>query len=196
MGDVVPIAGRKDPLPERSDHELMALAAAGQRDAFAVLVGRHGQRVCEFCVKMMGDRRAGEDVAQEAWLALWAARGRYRPSQRLEAFLFTIARNHCRNALRGRRRRDRVVTSEPAPEVARGDDASLIDAILDQERQRRVHAAALALPAKLREAVLLRFVAGLDYPAISIAVGRNESTVRSRVFHGLRLLREHLEETP
>jgi RNA polymerase sigma-70 factor (ECF subfamily) len=73
-------------------------------------------------------------------------------------------------------------------------DASSLDAMLARERAARVHAAALRLPPKLREAVLLRFVAGLDYRAISEAIGRNESTVRSRVFHGLRQLRDHLEE--
>jgi RNA polymerase sigma-70 factor (ECF subfamily) len=171
----------------------MTLAAAGQREAFATLVGRHAPRLTEFCIRMTGDRRTGEDVAQDTWLAVWAARARYRADRQLAAFLYTIARNRCRNALRSRRRRDRVVSDDDATDLARTDPSSL-DALLERERIRRVHAAALALPDKLREAVLLRFVAGLDYSGLSAAVGRNESTVRSRVFHGLRLMRERLQE--
>jgi RNA polymerase sigma-70 factor, ECF subfamily len=197
VGDVIPLhPAHPVGLAERSDDELMTLARAGHRDAFAALVGRHAARLAarltEFCVKMSGDRRAGEDVAQETWLQVWASRERYRPASRFEAFLFTIARNRCRNALRSTRRLTRVVIND----VSEGPvtDPSSLDAMLERERDKRVHAAALELPPKLREAVLLRFVAGLDYPAISEAIGRNESTVRSRVFHGLRQLRAHLEE--
>ena len=175
-----------------SDDELMALARAGGRDAFAALVARHGSRLAEFCIKMVGDRRTGEDLAQETWLAVWAARTRYSGRDRLAAFLFAIARNRCRNALRARRRFTRVIVLDDADRGAPG--GSSLDAMLDRELERRVHAAAAQLPAKLREALLLRFVAELDYPAISCAVGRNESTVRSRVFHALRKLRALVEE--
>jgi RNA polymerase sigma-70 factor (ECF subfamily) len=193
LADVIYLSDSDRALAERSDDDLMTLARGGHREAFATLVGRHAARLTEFAVKMTGDRRTGEDVAQESWLAVWAARDRYRPSSRFEAFLFTIARNRCRNALRSRRhRREVVVTDERDAELA--VTATAVDAMLEREQQRRVHDAALELPEKLREAVLLRFVAGLDYPGISAAIGRNESTVRSRVFHGLRQLREILEE--
>jgi RNA polymerase sigma-70 factor (ECF subfamily) len=197
VGDVIPLhQARPEPgLTERSDDELMTLARAGHREAFAILVTRHGTRLTEFCAKMTGDRRTGEDVAQETWLQVWAARDRYRAANRLEAFVFTIARNRCRNALRSRWRGTRVIVAAEDKDAPVAD-ASSLDAMLVRERDKRVHAAALELPPPLREAVLLRFVAGLDYPAISQAVGRNESTVRSRVFHGLRQLRRHLEESP
>jgi RNA polymerase sigma-70 factor, ECF subfamily len=191
LGEVIYLSDRHVELAERSSDDLMTLARGGVREAFATLVGRHAARLVEFAVKMTGDRRTGEDVAQESWLAVWAARERYRPAGQFEAFLFTIARNRCRNALRSRGRRREVVSDEPAEQPV---TATAVDAILEREQQRRIHDAALELPEKLREAVLLRFVAGLDYPSISAAIGRNESTVRSRVFHGLRLLRELVEE--
>jgi RNA polymerase sigma factor (sigma-70 family) len=193
LAEVIYLSDRGVELADRSADDLMTLARGGHRDAFAALVGRHAQRLTEFCVKMTGDRRGGEDLAQETWLAVWAARERYQPANQFEAFLFTIARNRCRNALRSRGRSRRVVSDEPASDVADTSTAA-VDAMLEREQQRRVHDAALALPEKLREAVLLRFVAGLDYPGISAAIGRNESTVRSRVFHGLRQLRTLLEE--
>lgn len=200
---------RQAALIDRNDDDLMTLACAGHRAAFATLVGRHSTRLVEFCIRMTGDRRTGEDVAQETWLQVWATRERYRPASKLEAFLFTIARNRCRNAQRARTRLRRVVADEPAIEAPvdtinaiassspmAASPPSAIDAILERERERRIHDAAEDLPPKLREAVLLRFVAGLDYPDISAAIGRNESTVRSRVFYGLKLMRERLEEAP
>lgn len=179
---------------ERSDDDLMTLARGGHREAFAIVVGRHASKLTQFCVKMTGDRRTGEDVAQESWLAVWAARERYRPANQFEAFLFTIARNRCRNALRSRGRLRHIVADAPDAEAPDPGPITAVDAMLAHEQSRRVHDAALELPPKLREAVLLRFVAGLDYPGMSAAIGRNESTVRSRVFHGLRQLRTLLEE--
>ena len=194
VGELIPLhQANPAGLAERSHDELMTLARGGHRGAFAAVVARHGSRLGEFCAKMMGDRRTGEDVAQETWLHVWAARERYRPGTRPEAFLFTVARNRCRNALRTRRRSGRVIAAEEH-EVHAVVDSSSLDAMIQRERDKRVHDAALELPPKLREAVLLRFVAGLDDPAMSQAIGRNESTVRSRVFHGVRQLRANLEE--
>jgi len=198
--NVIPLtrseAGRV--LTERDDDELLRLARAGRTDAFELLVARHMHKLSGFCIKMLGDRRAGEDVAQETWLQVWARRADYRAQGRFQAFLYTIARNRCRNALRSSRRRNRVqVEATVEPPEAIDDRPSHLDSLLADERRRQVQDAMMELPSKLREAVLLRYAQQLDYPQIAAVVGRGESTVRSRVHHGLRRLRRLLgEEVP
>lgn len=64
-----------------------------------------------------------------------------------------------------------------------------LDAILAREDERRLQAALETLTPELREAVALRFGDALPYDAIAQAVGINESTARSRVFHALKKLR-------
>lgn len=188
-------------LAERTDDELMVAAGAGSRDAFAVLVQRYISRLVNYCAKVAGtnsvsDSRVGEELAQDVLLQVWAHRSEYKPSQRFRVFLFTIARNRCRNHNRAWRRRLRWQIDDASQvdiAAASGGDADHLDDLLDRERQRHVREALRRLPEKLREVLLLRFEQGLDYGDIALMVRRPEATVRSRAFHGLRKLREFLK---
>ncbi len=194
---IIPItAARRRSLADRKDDELMRLARAGEREAFAALVERHMDRLSDFCVKMICDRDTGRDLAQEVWVRIWSARERYTPDGRFESYLFAIARNLCRNAQRDRGRRGRVFV-EPEREAdldgARVMSADHVEELLSREQRSRVYDAVAALDPKFREAILLRFAAGLDYSQISQVIGRGESTIRSRVYHGLKKLRSDLQ---
>lgn len=195
--DVIPISAAKTaPLRSRTDDELMRLARAGRRDAFAALVERHMTRLTDFCVKMTGDRSGGEDLAQETWLAIWDARERYTPAGRFESYLFTVARNRCKNASRSRFRRGRVLVDEDRSEKKATGDSDSLEAVLAQEEKERVSRALEAISPKLREAILLRFTAELDYAEIARVIRRGESTARSRVYHGLKKLRQEVHDEP
>lgn len=185
---VIPISQarpRRD-LEARSDDELMELAAAEVKEAFAELTRRYQARVRSFCRRWDAER--GEDLAQEVFLQLWRARGRYQPRGQFPLYLFTIVRNRCRNA---RRSWFRSPSLEPLP-PGLGDPADQLDRMLEQERARRVSQRVAQLPPKLREAVLLRFGEGMGYADIAEIVHAPQATVRSRVFHGLRRLQKEL----
>lgn len=190
--NVVPIRRPRvdPPLDQLSDDELMRLASADLKEAMAELVRRYHGRVRSFCWKW--DSNKGDDLAQDVFLKLWQSRRRYLPSGKFEVFLFTIARNRCRNSRREWVRRIRRDLQDPA-EVEITSPAQL-QALLDEERSKRVNREIASLPVKLREAVLLRFGQGLPYPDISAIVDAPEATVRSRVFLGLKRLRENLKE--
>jgi RNA polymerase sigma-70 factor (ECF subfamily) len=178
-------------LEARDDDALMILAAADQRRAFEVVAGRHLAPLTRFCAKYLGSPRAGEEVAHDVLVEAWTRRRQYRPEGRLRVLLLTIARTRCLNRLRDDRRRlDRAPfqVDDPGAEAA-SDGAGQLDALLERERERQVRASLLALPPKLREALLLRYDQGLDYAEIARAVGRSEATIRSQVFHGIRKLR-------
>jgi RNA polymerase sigma-70 factor (ECF subfamily) len=184
-------------LEARSDDELMVLAAAGTSSAFAALASRYAHRLVLFCAKMIGDPRIAEEIAQEAWLAVWEKRASYVPQGKFIVLLYTAARNRCRNHARDGFRRRRWVLDAPSPSLlgAAATAPEQLDGILEREQQRRVHAALGVLPAKLREAVLLRYSEGLSYEDIAAATGTNESTARSRVHHGLKALRASLDRS-
>lgn len=182
-------------LDERTDDELMLLSSSGHRDAFAALVRRHAARVLRACTRSVGDPVRGEELAQDVWLAVWNARGEYRPEGRFDLWLLTVTRNRIRNAKRDAARRAAVIHP-----VLSADDAaplrdrapSELDALVARERRLRVDRALERVPLPQREAVALRFGDDLSYDEIAIVLQTNESTARSRVFHGLRALRKFL----
>lgn len=180
-----------DALAERSDDELMALARAGLRGAFAMLVQRYAVRVVAACSRFVNDAELGREIAQEVWLLAWQARERYHEGG-FWVWLLTIARNRCRNELR-RRRAAPVDPKSPVPEGTASSPGQL-DRMLVEERRRRVRSALDEIAEPLREALLLRYAEGLRYDQMTGVVGSGESTLRSRVHHGLKALKQKLED--
>ncbi len=171
----------------------MTLAQAGSREAFAVLVERHAWRVVQTCHRFTGDREQASELAQGTWVMVWEDRARYRPGTEFLIWLITVARNRCRNELRRQHVVERHVYAvsplgaEPSP--------GQIDSVLLEERQRRVHEALSQLSPVMREALLMRYGEELRYDEMSAVLGAQESTLRSRVHHGLKLLKRHLEKS-
>jgi RNA polymerase sigma-70 factor (ECF subfamily) len=178
-----------DALGERSDDDLMTLARAEHREAFAVLVGRHAERVVNLCARFVNDGPLGRELAQDTWVLVWQAREKYRAEGAFVPWLVTVARNHCRNHAR------RAKTTSDLDEAADvlPNSAEQLDALLIEERRRRVRHALSELAAPMREALLLRFAEDLRYDEMTTVLGTGESTLRSRVHHGLRLLKQKLE---
>lgn len=180
-------------LPAVGDEELMLLTRAGHGDAFRVLVERYLTRVVSYCAKFTADAVAGEELAQDVFLQLWSSRERYRPQSPFTVFLFTITRNRCRNHRRWwQRLLPRLADAPHAAEGSIAAEPSQLEAMLSIERRRLVDQALGALPAKQREAVLLRFEQELSYEEIASVAGCPEATARTRVFHGMRELRSLL----
>jgi RNA polymerase sigma-70 factor (ECF subfamily) len=184
----------QDALSERTDDELMELARAGLRSAFAVLVERHARRLVNLCSRFVNDAQLGRELAQDSWVLVWQAREKYRAEAGggFVPWLVTVARNHCRNELRRRK----VVASHRREELDEGapQSAGQLEKLLVEERRRRVRGALEELAFPLREALLLRYAEELRYDEIAGVVGTGESTLRSRVHHGLKALKAKLAE--
>lgn len=169
----------------------MVLACAGLRDAFAVLVGRHAERVVKACARFLNDAHVGREIAQDTWIAVWQARASYRGGGGFVPWLITIARNRCRNELR--RRTLSKDHQREAVLLPLGSSPEQLDSMLSEERQRRVRRALANLSEPHREAVLLRYAEGLRYDEMTTVLGVGEGTLRSRVHYGLRALKRKLE---
>ena len=181
-GAVVPFPRPETALSSRSDDELMRLSSAGMDDAFAVLVRRYQGAVRGYCVRFCGGPGTGDDAAQDVFVELWRTRSRYEPRGKFRSYLFLIAQTRCLNAVRRKRHEEELSHDIVQP-------GTELEALLDRDRARRVQQKLELLPRKLREALLLRFSAGLDYEEMARVLARSQSTVRSRVFHGLLRLR-------
>ena len=147
----------------------------------------------QVCSRFVGDGEWGAEMAQETWVTIWAQRSQYRAEGKFIVWLITAARNRCRNhsRMRGVVQRHRM---RAASEAAEPPTAKQIDQLLVEERRHRVHHALSRLPERMREALVLRYGQELRYDEMAAILRIGESTLRSRVHHGLRLLRDLLEE--
>jgi len=123
---ILPIAPKRAAaeLRDRSDDELMRLAAGGCPEAFDVLTLRYAGTLRAFCARMLGGPGRGDDVAQEVLLEIWRARHRYEGQGRFKAFLFTAARNRCLRAIKS------YQAPREAVEEFAGVDVDQLDVVL------------------------------------------------------------------
>jgi RNA polymerase sigma-70 factor (ECF subfamily) len=203
MGKVVPLG--RDPgsgptslaLGERTDEELMRLVSLDTRAAFRALVVRHAERVASFCARISGDPAGASEIAQGVWLALWNARHRWEPRSAFASFLYAIAFSRARNHARSRRRSAAVFARQGIEEdIAVDPKPGEVERLFALELRARLQAAVDALPAPMRDAVVLRFVEELSYEEMEKMQNTRSSTLRSRVHHALARLREALREAP
>jgi len=177
-----------------SDAELVARARQGDTAAFGELVDRHRAAVYRAAHAALGSASEAEDVAQEAFLAAYRKMASYRGEASFKTWLLTIA---WRRALSRRRslvtRWRRFVSGDPPerPVAAGGGrtpEATLIDAELAGHVQRLVR----ALPARLRDPILLCADGEQTYHEIAAVLGIPEGTLKWRVAEARRRLKDRL----
>ena len=109
---------------ETPDEDLARAAAQGNLSAFEALLKRHSGPLLLFCRHVLRDDAAAEDVVQETFLRLHVHLPCYDASKRLSSWIYAIAHNLCRDALRRRGREQPVGEFDPAlPERARDSRA-------------------------------------------------------------------------
>jgi len=191
----------------KADEEAIDRGLAGDRDAFAVLVDRHGGRVHGAILRMIGDPEAANDLAQETFLRAYAGLRSFRKGSAFYTWLYAIAVNQVRTEFRKRKsvKGQAMLPLETAAGRGHGDDADGPRAAEpagpgpgpSEEAERREEAVRLrralaGLEEEYREAVVLRDLEGLSYEEISEATGVPVGTVRSRIHRGRAALREQL----
>lgn len=167
-----------------TDDALVAQIARGRTAAVRELFDRHAERILNLVYPIVGSLPLAEDVTQETFLALLEHADRYRPEGKFRAWLSRIAVNTALMELRERRRPagpDLVESLRPDEELARAQAADIVVRALAE------------LPEDQRIAVVLKKVEGLSYEEIADTVGVNLGTAQSRVYYGLRRLREVCE---
>ncbi|HEX8133415.1 MAG TPA: RNA polymerase sigma factor [Actinomycetes bacterium] len=179
--------------------ELPARLARDLDGAFEELVRGHERLVYGLALRVVGDARDAEEVAQDAFERAYHALAGW-PAERVAAlrprpWLARIALNLARNRLRRRPPPTRPLETgdgEPLPLAAPagGEPA----AVAERREDRELWAELLAgLPARYREAVVLRHVEDLPYAEVAEVLGQPVGTVKTHVHRAVRLLRVAFE---
>ncbi|MFN3599975.1 MAG: RNA polymerase sigma factor [Dietzia sp.] len=148
----------------------------------------HGRSIYGFARSSVGDQSLAEECVQDVFVRAWRARDSYDPSRSTQkTWLFAIARNVVIDALRARGRRAEPVHEVPEPATTRQSDTSrLVDRI-------DLQAALAQVSPEHREVIIAVQVDGLTYQQLSDRSGVSVGTLRSRMYYGLRSVRQIME---
>ncbi|KQO57790.1 RNA polymerase sigma factor [Sphingomonas sp. Xoc002] len=183
--------GERD-LAGLADGDLVALAIGGRPGAYAAIVTRHKAALYRLILAQVRDADEALDLVQESFVAAHGALGRFDQTRSLRAWLSRIALNKCRDWARRRRVRAmlaRVLPVEAAAEVA-DDRIGGEAAAIERDSLARTLAALDALPAALREPLILCAVEGLSQAEAAEALGLSSKAVELRIRRARAALRE------
>ena len=168
-----------------SGDPIAALIRGGDhKAAVAECAKTHGAVLGRLCMAMLGSQHDAEEVVQETLIAAHSAMPNYRGDGSVKSWLYGIARRQCARHLERKRRAERRLELVP-------DDADAGPAGLFAKKRRAgaIRAALETLKPSERDALLLRYQAGLSYREIGQACGIEETTARKRASRGLERLR-------
>ncbi|MCW5729544.1 MAG: sigma-70 family RNA polymerase sigma factor [Alphaproteobacteria bacterium] len=168
-----------------------AIAASGDREAFALLFGHFAPRLKGYMMRLGSAPEEAEELAQEAMIQLWRRAATFDPAQSsLATWLFTIARNR-RIDLKRRSRPADLDPSDPMllPEAPIAAD-SAYEAMQAEER---VRAAMAELPAEQKEMLELAFYREMSHGEIAAERGLPLGTVKSRIRLALARLKTAID---
>ncbi len=182
---------------QHSDESLMGQVAQGDLDAFRLLMERWEGAAKRYAYRVFGDYQAAEDAAQETFVRLYRAAGRYEPTAKFSTYFYTVLGNLCRDRLRVTRRRaargevtaDAFVLDELVAGPPGDDPLRRAEAREDRLLVRRVVA---ELPENLMRAVSLREFEGLSYQEIAAVMDANLGEVKTWIHRGRKKLAERL----
>lgn len=179
------------------DRRLMARLAAGDETALEALYDRHAHIVLAVVVRVVGDRRVGEELLQEAFVRVWQHAGTYDGALGgVRPWLLGIAHNLALNELRRLRRRPLE-----APAVDEGDAAALSTRpATDPEPEEVVWASArrarlgqaIDRLAEAQRWIIVLYADGHSQSEIAVRLGLPLGTVKTRMRRGLQQLRDIL----
>ena len=162
----------------------------GDVEALTMVYRQHHIAVRAFAQRLVGDMESAEDLVQDVFVALPKAIGRFRNDCTLRTFLVSIAVNHAKNHVRSAARRRAALTRlAREPEPASPDPERDVGRV---ELADRLMLALDALPLEQRVVVVLAEIEERTSSEIGVIVGAPEGTVRTRLFHAKRKLRELL----
>ena len=176
-----------------ADEDLISLVETGDADAFAALYDRHSSAAFSLAYRMMGERQASEDLAQDAFLKVWRGAGSYRVERgSVRTWILSIVHNRGIDQLRShasrRRTQDKIEATAPRSQPSEAFAETLRNSQRDQVRE-----AMGTLPSEQLKILELAYFSGYTHVEISELLGLPLGTVKGRMRLGLKKIRDFFE---
>ena len=174
-----------------ADEDLISLVGQGDADAFAVLYDRHSRAAYSLAYRMMGERQAAEDLAQDAFLKVWRSATSYRAERAsVRTWLLSIVHNRGVDQLRSlasrRRTQEKIEASAPKSQPSEAFSESWRNSQRDQVRE-----ALKTLPKERLKTLELAYFSGYTHVEIAELLDVPLGTVKGRMRLGLKKMKEY-----
>ena len=181
-----------------SDEELVALSQGGDLDSFNQLVLRWERPIYALAYRVIGREEEARDVAQETFLRAFRALKGFKGQAKFSSWLYRITLNLCRDWIR-REKRTPVAQAPEGVDIielaGEGAPAESIEALVGRKELGRAVSKAMALlPEEQRTAIILKEYHGLTFQEIAELLDCPLSTVKTRLYQGLSVVRRQLEQ--
>jgi RNA polymerase sigma-70 factor (ECF subfamily) len=182
-----------------TDEDLVARSMGGDLDSFNQLILRWERPIYALAYRVIGREEDARDVVQETFLRAFRALPGFKGQAKFSSWLYRIALNLCRDWIRRRRRSPVVELPEGVDPVElaaeRGPVESVEDLVSRKELSEAVAEAMALLPEEQRTAIILKEYHGMTFQEIADLQGCPLSTVKTRLYQGLTVLRRNLESS-
>ncbi len=182
----------------RTDEELVARAQGGDIESFNQLIVRWERPIYALAYRVIGKEEDARDVCQDAFLRAYRALPGFKGQAKFSSWLYRIALNLCRDWIRRQRRApvSQLPEDMDAIELAseKGPVESIEDLVARRELSAIVEEAMSELSEEQRTAIILKEYHGMTFQEIADMQGCPLSTVKTRLYQGLSLLRRRLEQ--
>jgi len=180
-----------------TDEELVARSVNGDADSFNQLILRWERPIYALAYRTIGREEDARDIVQDTFLRAYRALPGFKGQAKFSSWLYRITLNLCRDWMRKQRRAPTVQTPEGVDliELAseRGPVESIEELVARNQMSAAVAEAMKRLPEEQRTAIVLKEYHGLTFQEIADLQGCPLSTVKTRLYQGLSVLRRHLD---
>jgi RNA polymerase sigma-70 factor (ECF subfamily) len=181
-----------------TDEELVARSIEGDQDSFNQLIVRWERPIYGLAYRVIGREEDARDVVQETFLRAFRALPGFKGQAKFSSWLYRIALNLCRDWIR-RQKRTPVVAAPEGVDIIelaaeQGPVESIETLVVRKQLSETVAEAMQHLPEEQRTAIILKEYHGLTFQEIADLQGCPLSTVKTRLYQGLSVLRRRLEQ--
>lgn len=179
-------------MSEDEEQSLISRVVEGDREAFRELFAVYQLRLYSYLMKLLSDKAEAEDVLVDTMFTVWKDAKQFKGTSKLSTWIFGIAHNKALNAMRsrGRRAESQLESVDPAPDLAPSPQNQAATGLL----RAKIQAALDKLSPEHRDVVELTFYEGFSYEEIARIVSCPVNTVKTRMFHARKKLKQLLSE--
>jgi RNA polymerase sigma-70 factor (ECF subfamily) len=163
----------------------------GDELAFRYVMDRYFAIITSFTKRILSDKAAAEDIAEEAFIKLWQHHVNVSTFQSIKAFLYITAKNGCLNQLRQEKnleRRHQDYTTRMDQEMN-----FIENEIIRAEVKAEIYKAVSLLPEKMQQVFRLGFIEGLPNREIARLLGISVNTIKAQKSRAMELIKEKLQ---